>query len=289
MKVKIKTKEALVGYLFALPSLLGFAIFFLYPFGISIYLSLTSGVGGKVFVGLANYIELIQSGTFQIAAWNTTRFTVLSVPLVMLFSLLLAILLNSKLKHARIYRSFFILPLVIPIASVILMWQLLFADQGVINQFLQMMGAEPIRFLNGSASFFVLMIIYIWKNSGYNIVLFLAGLNGVDPVLYEAASLDGATKRDSLFHITIPMLAPTLFFVFIMSIINSFKVFREAYLLAGNYPHDSIYMLQHYMNNNFYKLNYQHISTAAILFFLVVAVLVLVLFQMENRSSQDRY
>ena len=284
----MRRKEAIAGYLFALPCILGSVVFFLYPFIISIYFSFTSGVGGSKFVGFANFKELLASGTFRMAAGNTFRFVLVSVPLVMLLSLLLALLLNSGLKYARAFRTFFILPLVVPIASVIIMWQVIFEKNGALNAFLSNFGVPAVNFLSSGWTFYVLVLIYLWKNSGYNIVLFLAGFNGIDPSLYEAAQIDGARKGACFWHITVPMLGPTLFFVFVMSMINSFKVFREAYLLAGSYPHESIYMLQHYMNNNFYKLNYQHISTASILFFLVVAALVFLLFRYENKTTRER-
>jgi multiple sugar transport system permease protein len=285
--MKIKTKEALTGYAFALPILAGFTMFFLVPFIISIYYCFTEGIGTVKFAGLKNFQSLISSKSYLLAAKNTLMFNTVCVPLIMGISLLFAIILNKKLKGISVFRSFFVLPLVIPVASVILVWNIMFDQYGVLNKFLMFLHITPVDWMRSRWSFWVLMLIYIWKNCGYNVVLFLAGLNGIPKDYYEAARIDGAGRFSCFKAVTLPLLIPTGFFVFIISIINSFKVFREAYLMAGNYPYKDIYMLQHFMNNNFFNLSYQRLTTAAFLMALFILLLVVVLFKFESRYGRN--
>jgi multiple sugar transport system permease protein len=265
----------------------GFTVFFLVPFIISIYYCFTEGIGNVKFVGLKNFNSLLGSKSFLLAAKNTFMFNIISVPLIMAISLMFAVMLNKKLKGVSFFRSFFILPLVIPVASVILVWNIVFDRYGVLNKLLLFFHITPVDWMRSRWSFWVLMLIYVWKNCGYNVILFLAGLNGIPRDYYEAARIDGAGRFACLKAVTIPLLVPTGFFVFIISIINSFKVFREAYLMAGNYPYKDIYMLQHFMNNNFYNLSYQRLTTAAFLMAMFILLLVTVLFKFEARSGRN--
>ncbi|MNR12237.1 L-arabinose transport system permease protein AraP [compost metagenome] len=205
----------------------------------------------------------------------------------MLIALGLAMLLNRKLALRQTFRISFLSPLVVPVASVVLVWNALFDLNGTINGWLASWGIRPHDWMESEASLYVLIIVYLWKNIGYNMILFLAGLQNIPHDYYEAASIDGAGKFRQWRSITLVYLTPTAFFVFIMSIINSFKMFRETYLIAGNYPNESIYMLQHYMNNMFKSLDYQKLTSAAFLMALVIVVLVLTLFVVERRISKS--
>jgi len=285
--MKIRTREATEGYLFALPSLLGFAVFFAIPFVISLYYCFTSGIGNVQFVGIKNFSDLLASKSFIRASQNTLIFNGISVPIIMLISLAFAMLLNKKLKGVAYFRMFFIMPLVIPVASIILVWNIIFDAHGVFNHYIAALGIEPVDWMRSKWSVGVLVLLYIWKNCGYNVILFLAGLNSIPNEYYESARIDGAGPFTCMRRITLPFLIPTTFFVFIMSIINSFKVFREAYLLAGSYPHMDIYMLQHFMNNNFFNLSYQRLTTAAFLMTIVISLLVYFLFRIEARFNRD--
>ena len=285
-RIKLKTKQSLVGLAFAFPSLAGFAMFFAIPFVISLYYCFTEGVGGSAFVGLKNFNDLLHSNSFLLAAKNTLIFNCISVPLIMILSLAFAILLNRQIKGLAIFRSFFILPMVIPAASIILVWNIVFNEYGVLNNILSNFGVPGIDWIRSDWSMWVLVILYIWKNCGYNVILLLAGLNNIPKEYYEAARIDGAKPFDCLLKITIPFLIPTGFFVFMVSIVNSFKVYREAYLLAGSYPSLKIYMLQHFMNNNFLNLSYQRLTTAAFLMAIIVALLVFILYKIEARFGR---
>ena len=203
----------------------------------------------------------------------------------MVLSTLLALLLHKRFLGSSFYRSVFLYPLVVPVAATVMVFQLVFAESGVINTIYAWLGLPIENWLASDHAFYVLMILYLWKNCGYNIVLIMAGLNSIPHAFHEAAQVEGANRWQILRHITIPLLAPSFFFVFVVSIINSFKCFREAFLLGGSIPHKSIYMLQHFMNNNFTNLNYQRLSTAAFLVFIVIFALVFVLFWMRRKAG----
>lgn len=286
-RMNLKTKEALMGYVFASPSLAGFALFFAFPFLISIYYCFTEGIGGVRFVGLKNFIDLLKSNSFLLASKNTIIFNLISVPSIIMLSLMLAFVLNRKIMGKPYFRMFFIMPLVIPVASVILVWNIIFNEYGILNSFLISLDIAPTDWMQSGWSVLVLALIYLWKNCGYNVVLFLAGLNSIPKEYYESAYIDGANAFTCLRKITIPFLIPTGFFVFIISIVNSFKVFREAYLLAGSYPDTHIYLLQHFMNNNFFSLSYQRLSTAAFLMASMIFLLLFILFKIEARFGRN--
>lgn len=277
----------IAGGILAAPSIAGFVVFFAAPFLISLYYCFTEGITGTRFAGFNNFKSLLESNSFRLAAINTLKFNFISVPVIMVLSLSIALLLNSNIKFISVFKSLIILPLVIPVASVIYVWQILFGEYGTVNGFLVLCGLQPVDWLNSGWSFFILVSLYVWKNCGYNIILFIAGLNDIPVEYYEAAGIDGAGWVKCLMKITLPRIIPVGFFVFIISIINSFKVFREAYLLAGSYPYQDIYMLQHFMNNNFESLNYQRLSTAAFLVVIQIVLLVFFLFRFEERYGMD--
>jgi multiple sugar transport system permease protein len=287
--MKSAARNRRTAALFLAPSLAGFAVFYIIPFLVGGYYSLVSSpVNGK-FIGLSNYSALLNNAVFLTAARNTLVFTGVSVPLNMALSLGFAMLLARKIYMKKALRTFFITPLVIPVASVVLVWQILFDSAGTVNALLHDMGLQPVDWMGSGWARLVVVIVYLWKNAGYNMVLFLAGLQNIPAEYYESASIDGAGFFRKFGSITCVYLTPTAFLVMIMSIINSFKVFRETWMLAGDYPHDSIYMLQHYMNNMFASLDYQKLTTAAYLMAALVVVLVFCLFWFERRVGKSIY
>lgn len=282
---KFKKKETIMALILIAPSVIGLLIFYIIPFiWMIIYSFFDSPINGK-FVGIQNYIGLLGNNAYKQAVANTAIFTGISVPLIIILSLLLSMLLNKKIRFSHEFRTAFIVPLVVPVASVIIFFELLFDYRGFLNRILDFFNIAPIDWMNSSYAMIAVITIYIWKNVGYNIILFLAGLQGIPKEYYEAASIDGAGPAAKFFHITLVYLMPTTFFVIIISIINSFKVFREVYLLAGDYPHQSIYMLQHYMNNAFRKLDYHKLVTSAILMTLVIYIFVFILFKVQKRIN----
>jgi multiple sugar transport system permease protein len=287
LKIKKRklNKDTLWAIIFLLPSLIGFLIFYIIPFIGSIYYSLLDNPVNAEFVGLINYIDLIQNEVFKKASINTARFTFIAVPLNIIISLGLALLLNSNIRGKSLFRTLFVTPLVVPVASVVFIWQSTFDINGFINGMLVNLGQAPVDWMKTEYARYVAIIVFLWKNVGYSIVIMLAGLQGIPVEYYESASIDGCGEVKKFFKITLIYLTPTLFFTFIMAIINSFKVFREIYLLAGEYPHDSIYMLQHYMNNMFRNLDYGKLTSAAVIMAAVITVLVLTLFKAERKIS----
>lgn len=281
---RIKLKESGKAWLFLLPSLLGVILFVLLPFADVIRRSFYEAMSGK-FVGFANYRLVLTNTAFRLALRNTGRFLITCIPLLLMVSLILSLLLYYQKKHVRFFKTSFLLPMAIPVASVVLLWRLLFHADGLVNVVLVHMGKAGIDFMNTDKAFLVLIISYLWKNTGYNMILWLTGLNGIPVSLYEAASVDGAGFLAKFYYITIPRLLPSVFVIGILSFVNSFKVFREAYLVSGDYPEESIYMLQHILNNWFISLDIQKMSAAAVMCVLIF-ILIIIIFQKLDRAEE---
>ncbi|AFS78957.1 putative ABC transporter permease protein [Gottschalkia acidurici 9a] len=274
--------------LFLIPSLIGFLIFYLLPFIASIYYIAFNPIDNK-FIGLNSFKELLTNTVFLKAMLNTVIFIAISIPLNIIFSLLIAILLNKISFLKNLLRTIFMCPLVVPVASVAFFWQIIFDSKGLLNYILNVFNIEGIDWINTGWSRIIIVLIYMWRNIGYNVILYLAGLSEIPKVYYEAANIDGANSIQKFFNITIVYLTPTTFFIFIISIINSFKTFREIYLVFGEYPHESIYMIQHYMNNMFSSVNYQRLSTSAYIITCAIAILVYFIFKVEKKISSDSF
>ena len=246
------------------PSLTGVAVFYLIPFAEVIRRSFTDAPGRR-FVGLANYQSVLSNSAFRTAVSNTARFLCVCIPALLILSLGMALLTRAAGRYGRLYQTSFLLPLAIPVASIVLLWNVLFSQTGLINAILQALGAQPVDCMGTGAAFWVLIATYLWNNSGYDMVLWAAGLDRIPAAQYEAAAVDGANSWQTFRWITWPGLAPTLGLTALLSLINSFKVFREAYLVAGQYPHESMYLLQHLFNNWFLNLELGRITAAAVL------------------------
>lgn len=281
----VHEEGAWVPWLFLLPSLLAVSIFVVVPFADVVRRSFFSAIGGK-FVGFQNYISVFHNEAFQLAAHNTAKFTAVCIPLLLVISLLLAILLDAVRERRGILKTSFLIPLTIPAASVALLWKVIFHENGLLNRMLDAVGAAGVDWLNTSWAFGVLVVTCLWKNAGYDMILWLSGITAIPPSLHESAALDGAGPWKRLWHITLPNLAPSFFTVTVLSILNSFKVFREAYLMAGSYPDDSIYLLQHLFNNWFLNLDVDKMCASAVLLALVVFLLLALLQQILGRLER---
>ena len=283
----LKVRDFLNSMCFSGPSFLGMLIFYLVPFGVVIYYSFIAGVVDNSFVGLKNYIAVFDNAAFRTAAKNTAVFTGLAVPLAVVLSMLLALMLEARIPGKSQFRTCFLSPMMVPIASIILIWQVLFHSNGVVNEFLMVFGADKINWLKSDYCMVVIVSLFLWKNLGYNMILFMAALSNIPRELLEVAEVEGASASYQFFHIKLRYLSPTVLFVTILSIINSFKVFREIYLLTGNYPYDGLYMMQHFMNNMFNSADYQRLSAAAVLLAIVIIILIAILFLIENVFGKD--
>jgi len=273
-------RESLLAVLI-LPSILGLLLFFIAPFLLSMRMAMIDNPVGQNFVGFQHFSNTLTNTAFRLSMRNTLLFMSMSVPLNMLFALLVSMMLRRLGGLGKsILGVFFVLPLVVPSGSVVHVWRSLFGLNGFINR---LFIGEPIDWLNTDWAIFLVVIIFMWKNVGFNIVLYLAGLNLIPKEYYENAAINGAGPVRQFRSITLVYLMPTTFMVFLLSIIQSFQSFREIFLLTGAYPHRSLYMLQHYMNNQFEALDYQRMSAAAYILTLSIAAVVLVMLFAQRR------
>ena len=275
-------KDMRAFFLFIAPSLLGVLVFVLIPF-LDVFGRSFRTVVTNRFIGLQNYRTVFVNQAFQLAVKNTVRFTLVCIPLLVTVGLMIALPV-SKLKNAGIIKSLYLFPLAMPTATVVIVWKIVFYRQGFFNLLLTRVGEwtglwGEIRkdYLGSSASFWILVFSYIWKNAGYTIVLWLAGILGVPNELQEAARVDGASERQCFFRVVLPNLKGSLYTIVILSFLNSFKIYREAYLVAGAYPEQSMYLLQHLFNNWFVNLDFDKMAAATVCVggFLFVVIMLL--------------
>lgn len=276
-----------VPYMMLGVSLAGFGFFYLIPFLLAFGYSIIDNPFGKHFCGFDNYIELFQNTYFIRGIKNTGIFMLIGIPANMVLSLFLALFIRRWKKYSEILGLVFLIPLALPSATSAFFWQNFFGRQGTLNKFLALFQIEGIDWLNQSYSMVVIIVIFLWKNIGYNMALYLSGLSNIPEGYYEYAEVEGAGRFWKLKNVTLVYLAPTMFFVLIMSFVNSFKMFREIYLITGDYPSDSLYVLQHFMNNNFLALDYPKLSSAVYLLTLCIIVLIICLFRVERVVSEN--
>ena len=264
------------GIFFVVPSLIGVCAFVLFPFLDVIRRSFMSAVNNN-WMGLGNYQQIFSNDAYKLAVSNTLKFTGICIPVLFVLSLFIATILfrQEKLKHG--IKSAFLLPMAIPVASIVLVWNIIFHNNGMLNGLFNIFGVASVDWMNTQHAFTILVGSYLWKNLGYNIILWLAGMACIPSSYYEAARVDGAGKWKCFVYITLPNLYPSMYMIMVLSLLNSFKVFREAYLIAGDYPHDSIYMLQHLMNNWFRDLSLDKMSAAAVINALTILALMIIL------------
>lgn len=282
---KRRRTDGKAAALFLLPSVAGVAIFTLLPFCEVLRRSFTNASGTKL-VGFENYTSALSNKAFQTAVSNTARFICICVPLLLLASLALALLLRKIKPMGKAFKTAYLLPMAVPVASLALFWQMLFSQKGIVNAALAAIGVSEIDFMGTGAAFWVLVLTYIWKNAGYDIVLWLCGLDGISDSLYEASAADGANGYQQFIYITMPLMMPTLGLTTLLSLLNTFKAYREAYLVSGAYPHESIYLIQHLFNNWFMALDMGRLCAAAVLLTLCLALILLPLQRLMRGDSE---
>lgn len=249
--------------LFLLPSMAGVFLFAALPFGNMLIRSFSGG--------LANYKTVLSNTAFHLAIKNTCRFVGVGIPLLLLLSFVAALGIY-KSRWMRLLKSVYLLPMAVPTAVVVLIWKVFFHKAGIANQLLAIFGIWKIDWMATDAAFAVLIISYIWKNLGYTVVLWIAGMAAIPESITEAARVDGATGWQCVRYMILPQLKPVFYTITMLSFLNSFKVFREAYLVAGAYPQKSIYLLQHLFNNWFTNLELEKMSSAAVLLAVFFAI-----------------
>lgn len=271
-------------WLFLLPGLTGLMVFYLLPFLGGIYYSLTDGSIENAFVGLDNYRRIWQNEVFLLGLKNTMELSLLCAPLIFLFSFALAAMLKALGDRSAPFRNILLIPYLMPSSALLIVWLLLFDYGGPVNRIASALGLERVLWLESSALRVPVVLLYIWKNVGFSVVIFSAALQSVPQPYYEFAALEGANAFQRETKITLPLILPTAFLVFVLAWVNAFKIFKEVYFISGSYPNDAVYTLQHFMNNKFTKLDYQDVTTAAYSF----AVIVLCLFGMLYLSKAVR-
>ena len=272
-------KQKRAAACFLLPGLAGVSAFLLVPFG-NVFLSSFRTSLTKQFVGLKNYLSIFQNSAFRLAAGNTARFIALGVPLLLLAGLGLALVINSTARWDK-YKYLYLLPMAVPAATMVLVWQMLFERQGFLNRLLGM----HTDFLGERTALLILVGSYVWKNLGYTMVLWLAGLRSIPGHILDAARVDGAGGVTCFLRVTLPNLKGSMYTILVVSLLNSFKVFREVYLVGGAYPQEDIYLLQHIFNNWYTNLDFDKMAAGAVLSVLVLGGISLLLQRLWNRED----
>lgn len=294
-KNKLQKKTSQKGDLFSAllflsPTLIIFTAFILFPVIFSLFLSFQKWnmfSGDTTFVGFDNYIAMFQSEEFWQVLKNTAIYTIGTVPLNMALSLWVAYVLNKKIIGKKFLRTAFFAPVIISPVAAAVIWRWLYDPNfGLINYFIAFLGIDAINWLNEpTAAMFALIIMGVWKTFGINMVLFSAGLQGIPDSYYEAAELDGAGKWAKFWHITIPMLSPTTFFILIMSMITSFQVFDIVYVLTSGGPMGSTKVLVFYVYEyafKFFEMGY----ASAISYILFALLFILTMIQIKFMKSK---
>ena len=272
--------------LFLLPGLAMLLVFYIVPFIGGIGYSLTDGSYKNEFVGLANYRSLWGNQMFLLGLKNTMELSFICAPLLWVLSFLLAAALGAIKPHGGFFRSSVLLPYLTPSSAILLVWLVLFDYGGPVNRVLAALGMERVMWLESASLRLPIILMFLWKNMGFCLIIFLAALQAIPQPLYEYATLEGTGFFTRAFRITLPLITPSAFLVFVLAWINAFKIFKEVYFIAGAYPDYSVYTLQNYMNNMFSKLNYQLVTAAAYSFAVIVFAVFGVLFFLQRRAAR---
>lgn len=282
-----RPSQNVLAKMFMLPSLAGLIAFFVVPTADVVRRSVFNDANTS-FVGADNYIGIVDNEAFCLAAMNTARFMLVCIPILLALSLAAALLLRSATPLRRFVRSTLLVPLAIPAFTGALLISVIFDSSGLANSLLVTFGLSPIPWLESDAAFWVLVADYLWKNLGYCVILWLAALACIPEELYEAARVDGANRWQCFARVTLPLLVPSFFVVAVLSIINAFKVYREAYLVAGSYPHESMYLIPHLFNNWFADLSFGKLAAASTVLLAVLTAVVSVLFFVWRKSGAQK-
>lgn len=284
----LQGEETLAGYLFILPNLLGFLVFSLVPIGFALYITFTEWNLSKppVFVGFTNFKALWYDALFWKTFFNTAYYTFVAVPTGVFVAFWLAILMNRKMPGVIFFRTIYFLPQITLTVAAAIVWSWLYQPEfGLFNYLLGLIGIEGPRWLSSTSwAMPAIIIMGNWQGIGFAMLIMLAGLQGVPNELYEAAEIDGANSRQSLRHITVPMLTPTIFFVVVTSLIGAFQGFDQFQIMTQGGPAKSTTTLVMYIYQNgfsFFKMGYG--SALAFALFIVILVITFIQWQLANR------
>lgn len=276
-----------IGLVYILPWLIGMVFLTLYPFANALVISFTDYnlVRTPNFIGLANYTKLLRDETFLKTITATLKYTVITVPLQLAFALFIAYILNFKLKGINFFRTAYYIPSLLGgNVAVAVLWRFLFQQDGLINRMISLVGLEPVAWLSSpGGAMSVIAILKVWQ-FGSAMLIFLAALKDVPQELYEAASVDGATRFHSFFRITIPLITPTIFFNLVMQLVNAFQEFNGPYLVTGKGPLNATYLTSMYIYDNAFKFfDMGYASAASWILFVIIVAVTLILFATQNK------
>ncbi|MDU1539429.1 MAG: sugar ABC transporter permease [Paeniclostridium sordellii] len=296
-KMKGIKNQNIKGWLYILPALIILSIFSIYP----IIQSFTMGfyaefdyLKGEVYkIGIDNFQYVLSDENLYIALRNTFLYVVLSVPISIIVSLVLATLLNSKIKFMKFFRSVYFLPFVTSTVAISMVWRwMLHGDYGLINSILQIFNISKLQFLTQPEyTIPILVVLSVWKGMGYKVIILLAGLQSIDEQYYLAAKIDGASKFQRFKNITCPLLLPALFFILITSIISGFKIFDEVFILYDQKtgPLKSGLTIVYYIFNKFYReWQFTNAAAASFILFLIIFVFTIIQLIMSNKLTRDK-
>lgn len=290
--MKLTTRNRLVAYGFLLPNLIGFIVFTLIPVIAALGISFMrwDSYNPIEFVGFRNFQIMLRDSSFRIAFWNTLYYTGLTVPLTVVIALALALALNRGLRGLPIFRAIHFFPHIASTVAVAVVWQFLYhPDMGPINMFLKWIGfSDPPRW-TASVTWAMpaVILMSVWKSAGYYMIMFLAGLQAIPGYLYEAATIDGAGAWSRFRYVTLPLLTPTLFFVIIINLIFSFKVFDQIYIMTQGGPGRATTVLVYYIYlQAFINQNFGYASAMAFVLFVILLAITIVQFRLQERWVQ---
>ena len=291
---KREKKDWIAAYIFIAPVTLGLLVFYIWPFIQNIWFSFNevSKFNVATFCGLANYQKLFHDGEVLKTFGNTLKYVVVTVPVGLFLSILIATLLNSKIKGTSIYRTLYFLPSVTMAAAVAMVWKWIYNEKmGILNSVIRALGGKGIGWLTDpKIALYSVMIVGLWMSVGYNMFILLAGMQGISKSYYEAAQIDGATSLQTLFKVKIPMVMPSITICLFLTVSNSFKLFDQNLSLTGGEPMHQTEMMALNIYDTFYgRVGYEGVGQAkAVLFFIVVAVIALGQLVLTRRKEVEQ-
>lgn len=283
MKIKYTKEDSLLPYI--LPSLCGILFFYGIPFILSFYYTLLNNMGEKKFVGLKNFSETFQNPMFQRGFTNQSFFIAIAVPICLILALFFALQIRKLNKGKNLIFLISTIPFVVPSGISIYFWKCIFDANGIANKILYSLNIPMMNWYNSKWVMTIAVIIFIWKNVGVISLILYLGLNQVPKEYYEIADMEGINRIERFYKITLVYITPIIFISILLSVVSSFKIFKEIYLLFGNYPDEHIYLLQHYMNNHFFRLNLQKLTTASYILFIVIGAFITLMLLLQKRYS----
>lgn len=274
-------KDLRDGLLFSLPFLIVFFLFMVYPLIFGVYISFFKWniLGKPSFLGFENYIELFKDEKFYTSLWHTFQFVIITTPILLLIGFLMALLVTGKSPLKKVEETVFFIPYIFSMTVVSTLWAwIMQKDFGILNQVIRILGGEPVSWLtNASLAMWSIAVATFWWTAGFNMVLMSAGIKQISKEVFESAIVDGASYPQQVFHITIPLLAPTLVLCLILQVIASFNVFGQVYVMTGGGPAGATRVLVQYIYETgfkYFKMGYSA-AMSYILFLIILAVSVI--------------